>query len=187
MAGTVDRVRVGKSISRLLRHVPGELDRGVDEDGWAFVDDVVKSLTARYPKADIDAGLVLEVASDPSNPRFALADGKIRAKYGHSAVDYVTEQLPPPKHLFHATPVDRVDAIMRSGGLSNMNRKFVHMSATPERARVAARHHRRPMTMLEIDAQGASESGVRFHSPDGIVWLAPEVPVRFLRAVEDGL
>lgn len=67
-------------------------------------------------------------------------------------------------------------------GLLPMSRQFVHLSTDVEMAwAVGSRHASRPV-VLHIDATAAHAAGIPFYKGNDKVWLADEVPPRFVTA-----
>ena len=128
----MDRVRLSKRLSRALRHDPGRVGLTLDAQGWVSLDALCAAL--QVSRADVE-----DVVAHGSKARFELADGPIRARYGHSLPGHVA--LPPadpPDELFHGTSSVVVDAILRDGLLPG-GRQYVHLSPDPETASRSAR------------------------------------------------
>ena len=107
---------------------------------------------------------------------------RIRAIYGHSLPERI-ERTPttPPDLLYHGTSPDNLERVMREG-LLPMSRQFVHLSTDVEMAwAVGSRHASRPV-VLHIDATAAHAAGIPFYKGNDKVWLADEVPPRFVTA-----
>ena len=67
-------------------------------------------------------------------------------------------------------------------GLLPMSRQFVHLSTDVEMARaVGLRHASRPV-VLRVGAAAAHAAGIPFYKGNDKVWLADEVPSRFVTA-----
>jgi putative RNA 2'-phosphotransferase len=177
-----DRVRLSKRMSRALRHDPARLGLVLDDEGWTWVDALVRSLSA--PGNPVTRADVEDVVRHGSKQRYELDGERIRARYGHSVEGRV--DLPvgdPPPELFHGT-APRTAAVIVQEGLRPMGRQFVHLSADEETARrVGARHGGRPV-LLVVDTLAAAASGVVFRHGNEDTWLADEVPARFLRRVD---
>ncbi len=112
--------------------------------------------------------------------RYEIADGRIRAFYGHSVSQRLRkETAEPPALLYHGTAPEAVEAI-RAGGLRPMSRQFVHLSADGETAAQVGRRKARSPVILEVDARAAHNVGVRFYLGNEMVWLADLVPPRII-------
>ncbi len=105
---------------------------------------------------------------------------RIRANQGHSAeVELTFEAVIPPARLYHGTATRFLADILQTG-LRRMKRHHVHLSPDLETAsKVGVRHG--SLALLEVDAQAMSEAGHVFYRSENGVWLADEIPPRFLR------
>lgn len=168
---------ISKSVSRLLRHCPNELPTSVDADGWASLNEVVS--TIQHQLCIRDSHQIIDALGDQNNPRFEISHGRIRAKYGHSQVEVEYPSLQPLEYLYHATPSQNMASIAENG-LTPQRRKYVHMAGDSTMALNRAQHHRSELTILKIDAQRASDDGVRFCCPDKVIWLAKAIPARYI-------
>lgn len=169
----MDRVRLSKRLSRALRHDPGRVGLELDAQGWASLDAVCHAL--RVSRADVE-----DVVAHGSKQRFELADGRIRARYGHSLPEQV--ELPaaePPAVLFHGTGASTVEAILRDG-LRPGARQYVHLSSDEATAREVGARHGRPV-VLAVDAGAATADGTVFRRGNTDTWLADELDPRYLR------
>ena len=112
--------------------------------------------------------------------RYEIADGRIRAFYGHSVPQRLKrEPAKPPPVLYHGTDPAVVAAI-RADGLRPMRRQFVHLSTDVETARQVGRRKARAPVILEIAAGSAHDAGCRFYLGNDKVWLADHVPPPFI-------
>ena len=137
-------IKLSKFLALILRHQPERFGLPLDEEGWASFSEVMEILRGlpnfRWAtRADVMA-LVEEGAGD-SKRRFEVAEGRIRARYGHSLAQPIRyEPCIPPPLLYHGTAPESLEAIRREG-LQPMERQYVHLSPDPETAiRVGARH-----------------------------------------------
>ena len=93
-----------KFLSLVLRHKPEEIDRRLDSEGWADLDELIRLAGAKG--VSLTRELVHEVVATNDKKRFAL-DGsgkRIRANQGHSvSVDLKLIAVEPPPTLFHGT------------------------------------------------------------------------------------
>jgi putative RNA 2'-phosphotransferase len=173
--GAVDRVRLSKRLSRALRHDPARVGLELDPQGWAPLDAVCAAL--RVSRVEVE-----EVVAHGSKQRFEVADGRIRARYGHSLPGHV--ELPadhPPDELFHGTGARTVEAILRDG-LRPGGRQYVHLSPSIATAREVGARHGRPV-VLHVDAGRAAADGVVFRRGNADTWLTDELDPRYLRRV----
>ena len=182
--------KLSKFLALILRHQPERFGLVLDEEGWAPLSEVMDILHGlpnfRWAtKADVmtvvDGGESNGSSGlDIEKRRFEVAEGCIRARYGHSVAQPIRyEPCVPPATLYHGTSPDALEAIRREG-LEPMERQYVHLSPDPETAtRVGARHDDRPL-VLAVRAADAHAAGIAFHQADESVYLARHVPAEFL-------
>lgn len=175
------RVRLSKLVSGALRHVPDELGLAVDEAGWVDLDELVRAVRERHAWAREPTVRAL-AETDPKG-RYEIADGRIRATYGHSIeVEPPDEPGEVPDLLYHGTDPANLDAIEREG-LQPMGRQEVHLSPTVDDAVEVGRRRCDDPAVIEVDAAALAGSGVRVRERGEGVYTAPEVPPRFLRVI----
>ena len=182
--------KLSKFLALILRHQPERFGLVLDEEGWASLSEVMEILRGlpnfRWA-THADVMTVVEGGKsngpgglDVEKRRFEVAEGRIRARYGHSLAQLIHyERCGPPTTLYHGTSPDSLAAIRREG-LKPMERQYVHLSPDPEIAtRVGARHDDRPV-ILTVRAAEAHAAGIAFHQADGSVYLAKRIPVEYL-------
>jgi putative RNA 2'-phosphotransferase len=160
-------------MSRALRHDPARVGLELDAEGWTSLDALCRGL--RVSRADVE-----DVVAHGSKQRYELADGRIRARYGHSLPGHV--EMPPaepPSSLFHGTSASVVDAILRDG-LNAGARQYVHLSPNADTARAVGARHGRPVVLV-VDAGAAARDGVVFRRGNDDTWLTDALDPRYLR------
>jgi putative RNA 2'-phosphotransferase len=182
--------KLSKFLALILRHQPERFGLVLNEEGWAPLPEVMDILHGlpnfRWAtKADVMTAVEGSDSSgssglDIEKRRFEVAEGHIRARYGHSVAQPIRyEPCVPPATLYHGTSPDSLEAIRREG-LEPMERQYVHLSPDPETAtRVGARHDDRPV-VLAIRAADAHAAGIAFYKAEESVYLAKRVPAEFL-------
>lgn len=176
-----DLTAISRTLAHALRHEPWLYELELDAEGWTPVEAALAALRTERPGwRDMTAEDVAEVIRRSAKKRYEMADGRIRALYGHSVPGKLSRTAaPPPDRLFHGTSPDALEAI-RLAGLQPMARQYVHLS--PERADAVAvgrRKHPQPV-ILSVDAAAAAQAGLRFYAGNDKVWLADAVPWRFI-------
>jgi putative RNA 2'-phosphotransferase len=160
-------------MSRALRHDPARLGLVLDAAGWTPVDALCAAL-------GVTAGEIEDVVANGSKQRYELADGHIRARYGHSLPGHVDmPPADPPPVLFHGTGAAALEAILRDG-LHAGGRQYVHLSPSPDTARAVGARHGRPV-VISVDAQAAAADGAVFHRGNDDTWLTDDLAPRYLR------
>jgi putative RNA 2'-phosphotransferase len=181
-----DLRQLSKTISHALRHAPWLYELEPDAEGWVEVESLLAALRQhRRSWRELTKDDLREMMSRADKQRFQLEGGRIRALYGHSFPGGIaaTPGDPPPT-LYHGTSDGALPAILRSG-LKPMSRQFVHLSTDiPTATQVARRKGGQPR-ILTVDTGAAARDGVRFYRGNAQVWLADEVPARYLSAEAD--
>lgn len=177
-----NRVRLSKTLAHALRHAPWIYELELDHEGWVPLAGMLASLHEHHQRwHGLDEDLLTEVAVRDGAGRYEVADGRIRALYGHSVAGRL-DRSPgqPPEQLYHATP-DRVLDTILSEGLKPMSRQYVHMSVLRETAlEVGQRKDPQPV-MLVVESGIAYRAGLPFYAGNEYVWLADTVPASYLR------
>jgi len=181
-------IKLSKFLALILRHQPERFALALDGEGWASLPEVMEILQGlpnfRWAaRADVLA--VVEGGAGDGKRRFEVAEGRIRARYGHSLAQPIRYRAcTPPSTLYHGTSPQALDSIRREG-LRPMERQYVHLSPDPETAiRVGARHSGRPV-VLTVRAARASEAGIEFYRAEEAVYLAKRVPAAFIEFPPD--
>ena len=112
--------------------------------------------------------------------RHEISGEKIRALYGHSIPQRIRRELKaPPEILYHGTARKFVQAIQEKGLLPK-SRQYVHLSVDTETAlQVGKRRDEQPV-LLKVRALEAYNEGVRFYLGNDKVWLADNVPSKYI-------
>ena len=77
-------VDISKTISYALRHKPEEFNLKLDKEGWIDFGVFCKALAEHKPAIYVDKETLEKIIAESKKKRFELANGKIRATYGHS-------------------------------------------------------------------------------------------------------
>jgi putative RNA 2'-phosphotransferase len=178
--------RLSKALALLLRHKAERHKITVEPGtGWADIDEILRALKKKSGRRFLRRHLVdAAIAGPDGKVRFQVEGNRIRALYGHSQVEVSYPEEAPPERLYHGTSPDAAEVILAEG-IRGMARQYVHLAAKPDYARqVGGRHSPTPVVLVVRAAEAAAE-GVAFHCPDGLHWLAKEVPARYLQREED--
>lgn len=139
---------ISKALSKLLRHQAANEGLSIDEHGFVPLEQVLTHQYLKSKKAipedvfkavannDKKRFKIVEVGSedeDPVTTYDATKKYKICALQGHS-IKTVTDsyEMEPvdelPSQIIHGTFLNKLDAIIESGGLSKMNRNHIHLT-----------------------------------------------------------
>jgi putative RNA 2'-phosphotransferase len=168
-------------MAHALRHQPWLYELELDEEGWTPVADLLAGLNSgrRHHITEADLQAVLD---RPGKKRYEMADGRIRALYGHSTTAKIRKQpAAPPEILYHGTAPAAAEIILREG-LKPMSRQYVHLSLDQETAVQVGRRKSPQPVILTILAAAAHQQGISFYEGHGLVWLADFVPPEFIRS-----
>jgi putative RNA 2'-phosphotransferase len=169
--------RISRFLTYLLRHQPKEYPLVFDQRGFVDWRDVVELVQERFYDATEEQ--IEAVVSGSGKKRFELADGRVRATYGHSfPVDLGGEAAEPPERLYYGAARDLAQSMLKSG-LKPRDRQYVHLSVTAEEAESVARRHDPAPAIVVVDVRAAQAGGVRFYE-SGPLFLAESIPAKFL-------
>jgi len=112
--------------------------------------------------------------------RHEIVGDRIRALYGHSFPGKLKrERSIPPDVLYHGTSLETIKLI-RAQGLLPMARQYVHLSTDEETARMVGSRKGSQVAILSVHARNAANEGVVFYRGNSQVWLADEIPARWI-------
>lgn len=175
------QVQLSKTLSYALRHAPWEYELELDDAGWVPVSAILTALhDERAEWRDLSESDLAAIVAGGDKRRFELANGRIRALYGHSVPQRLAKELAvPPSKLYHGTVAAAVSAILEDG-LKPMARQYVHLSVDTETASQVAARRRGKVVVFTIRAADAHAAGVLFYRGNERVWLADTVPPSYL-------
>lgn len=172
---------LSKIVSHALRHEPWLYELEMDDEGWVNIDMILPSLRLLNSEwKDLSEKDLVEMMQQSDKQRFSIEAGKIKALYGHSLPgQLIKTPATPPLELFHGTSSEYIDNI-HCNGLLPMKRQYVHLAIDIETARqVGLRKDKNPI-ILKIFAKTAHDFGIKFYEGNTHVWLAHEVPAKFI-------
>jgi len=173
-------VTLSKTMAHALRHAPWEYELELDEEGWTSLDHVLDALHAVAQWQDVERGDIEAMIAVSAKKRFEVCGNRIRAVYGHSLPGRLkrTPSSPPPT-LYHGTSPKAAEVILQSG-LLPMHREYVHLSTGVETAKIVGKRKAKNPLILGIDARRAAQHRIRFYEGNEEVWLADEIPSRYI-------
>lgn len=169
--------QISKFLSLILRHQPEKIGLELDENGWAFVDDILEKSKLKFTIENLEE---IVITNDKKRFSFNEDKTKIRANQGHSLktvnLDLVAQT--PPNFLFHGT-VDRFIQSIKLEGLKKMKRQHVHLSLDKETA-IKVGSRRGKAIILSINTLEMHNKGYKFYKSENGVWLTDNVPSSFI-------
>lgn len=176
-----DLSNLSRLVSHALRHEPWLYELELDEEGWADVSALLTALRVESPAwANLVEPDLAEMIRASSKQRHEMANGRIRALYGHSLPGKLHRApAAPPIQLFHGTAPASGPKI-RQDGLLPMGRQYVHLSLDRDTAVAVGRRKSPDPIILVVKAHDAWKAGVAFYAGNEKVWLADRVPPEFI-------
>ena len=107
--------RIGRTLAAILRH--GKFEPDMDDQGYVPMQEVVSLIRARHTYMNWLRPRHIEaiIETDPKG-RYAIANGKIRATYGHTIpLDIKLDNQDIPPELFYPVDPSEVEDILRDG------------------------------------------------------------------------
>lgn len=176
----MDYMKLSKEVSYILRHAPWEYELELDEQGWVDISQLLDSLHRDKKWESVHADDLDKMLAASDKQRHEIAEGRIRALYGHSVPHKIIKQAEaPPSVLYHGTAGRWVDTILKDG-LKPMKRQYVHFSVDTDTARLVGGRKDSSPVILQIDAKRAAADGVKFYHGNNNIWLADELPPEFI-------
>lgn len=189
-----DRMKtLSKFLSLVLRHKPDILDLHMDMEGFVNVKELLAKIRQKKTFSWVSFDDIKLLVETDGKHRFELIErgGEyfIRARYGHSKSLKVKIRYTPMtgiKYLYHGTNAKVLPWILKEG-LRPMNRKYVHLSPTPEDALIVARRRRGKPVILLIDAESFMKDGGVIYKATDKVYLAEYIPPKYIRIYKYGV
>lgn len=176
----MEKDRLSKFISLVLRHKPDAAGIKLDSHGWADVEELIRGINQTGRK--IDMTVLEEIVRMDEKQRYSFNEDrtKIRANQGHSIpVDVELKKAVPPEFLYHGT-ADRFEDRIKKEGLKPMSRLYVHLSKDIDTAlKVGRRHGGRPV-IFRIHSGYMYKNDIPFYLSENGVWLTKKVPPEYI-------
>ncbi|ATN07149.1 RNA 2'-phosphotransferase [Chryseobacterium indologenes] len=175
----IEKKKISKFLSLILRHQPESIGLILDENGWAHVDELRAKSALKRMFFSFDE--LEEVVETNNKKRFAFNDDKtkIRASQGHSIdIDLALKAQQPPDYLYHGTAETNIVSILGKG-IEKRNRQHVHLSADKETATKVGMRHGKPV-ILTVRTGKMYEDGLPFYLSANGVWLTDFVDPQYI-------
>ncbi len=174
-----ERRKKSKFLSLVLRHQPDTIGIELDPAGWVDVEVLLSALT-RHNRSMSRVALD-EVVRTNDKQRFTFNQDhtRIRANQGHSVqIELGYEPATPPEILFHGTPQQFVEAIVKQG-LKKMNRHHVHLHIDIATSTAVGQRRGKPV-LLRVRSLDVHLAGHEFLVTPNDVWLTDHVPTKYI-------
>jgi putative RNA 2'-phosphotransferase len=192
----VERRRLSKLLSLVLRHDPAAVGVELDARGFCAIEPLVRAVSKRLgfavtrahieelaapPARQSPAARWSGATKDTAKTRFEIEGDFVRAGHGHSLPIVGYRPTVPCSPLYHATVRSALRAI-RHEGLRTMARQKVHLSHDRAITLEAARRRSRDTVLIQVDVARAYLAGVGFYeSADPRIVLSDDLDPRLLR------
>lgn len=173
--------RLGRFISGALRHFPDDLGLAMNQHGWVGVDVLCDAMRTRYKWANREK-LFSMIESDEKG-RYEVKGNKIRARYGHSVdidLDFPENKL---SELYYGASREEVDILLEKG-IKPIKQRYVHLSASVEKAKEVAGIHTEDPVILAVNAEEAQKDGMGMLSATENIVLSEEIPAKYLKVMD---
>ncbi|CAN6566391.1 unnamed protein product [Malus baccata var. baccata] len=193
---------LGRLLTRILRHMAGELSLNMRSDGYVKVNDLLKlniKTFANIPLRSHTIDEIKEAVRKDNKQRFGLLEENgellIRANQGHTTKIVESERLLTPiisseevPVCVHGTYRRNLESILRSG-LKSMKRLHVHFSrGLPTDGQVISGMRCDVNVLIYLDVKKALEEGMKFYISENKVILTEGfdgvVPVKYFEKIE---
>ncbi|XP_048422864.1 tRNA 2'-phosphotransferase 1 isoform X2 [Pyrus x bretschneideri] len=193
---------LGRLLTRILRHMAGELSLNMRSNGYVKVNDLLKlniRTFANIPLRSHTVDEIKEAVRKDNKQRFGLLEENgellIRANQGHTTKIVESERLLTPiisseevPVCVHGTYRRNLESILRSG-LKSMKRLHVHFSrGLPIDGQVISGMRRDVNVLIYVDVKKALEEGMKFYISENKVILTEGfdgvVPVKYFEKIE---
>ncbi|QDM47392.1 RNA 2'-phosphotransferase [Paenibacillus thiaminolyticus] len=176
----MDLFKLSKEISYALRHAPWEYELELDEEGWVSLEQLLLALRLDQRWEAVHEQDIHTIMATADKQRLEVADGKIRALYGHSVPSKIVKKAEkPPSVVYHGT-ARRFVAQILDEGIRPMGRQYVHVSADKETAMMVGKRRDAAPVLLKVDAETARNEGIMFYPGNHTIWLADFIPPKYI-------
>lgn len=178
----MDKENLSKFLSLILRHKPEVVDIKLDEHGWANVEELINGISKSN---DFSMEILEEIVRTDKKQRYSFNEDKtlIRANQGHSIpVDVELKKVTPPDVLWHGTG-KKYESSIDKQGLIPKSRLYVHLSKDRETASEVGKRHGE-LILYCVKSREMSQDNFDFYFSENGVWLADEVPPKYLEKIK---
>ena len=174
---------VSRTILKALRHEPESYGLRMDQDGWVSSSEfghLVAQLTGNDESLNCD-DLQNSILTLGLSDRIQFEDGRFRACYGHSAMQFAPALAAVPiVPLYHGTSAENWRMI-ECFGLLPSKRRFVQLTTDFDYANEIATSNSRSPIVIQVATAAALESYVSFYPTGTHVWLSTSIPATCLQ------
>ena len=185
LMNTEELDRLSRTMAGVLRHFPDRFDLKMDRQGFVDLRTFVNALQRKQHRYHwLRPHHIVAIIETDNKGRYEYRDGMIRATYAHSfEVELDHPAGIAPDTLYYPTTAEEVDIVLEVG-LKPSDRKMVHLSRGIGDAVNAGRVRTDMPIILEVDSKGATEDGILIQKAGKTVYLATDIPHKYLKRLE---
>lgn len=180
----MDKTKLSKTISYILRHNPQSFNLKLDVDGSVKTDELLSALKNKFQGITKDD--LIKLVKNDSKGRFSFLNNRkrIRANYGHSieGINPDYKAIKPPEFLYHGTTPKVKDKITKNG-LKPMGRNYVHLSVGIKEAKKVAYRRTDHPVIIKIKALEAYKDEQNFYKTAENIYLTNKVSPKYLTII----
>jgi putative RNA 2'-phosphotransferase len=167
----LDYSKLSKEVSYALRHAPWEYELELNSEGWVDIEQLLLAICIDKKWESITESNLRKMIDISDKKRHEIWDGKIRALYGHCTSKNTEDSWNSPFDSLSWDSEDLVEQIL-TVGLQPMGRQYVHLSVDIDTANLVGKRKDSNPVLLKIEAEKASNEGIKFYQGNNAVWLA---------------
>jgi putative RNA 2'-phosphotransferase len=172
-----DPKQLEKLLTYILGRRPDEFGLVPDEDGFVRLKDLLKAISEEPGWGYVGKSHIHEVLMACRENSFVVEGDLIKAVYPDEAA-IPAARVTPPKLLYHCVRTKAYPVVCQRG-IIPMGHRHVLLATTDELAlRIGRRRDPEPV-LLTVQAQRASQRGVRFSRQGELIYMVDHVPVEY--------
>ena len=172
--------QLGRLVAGSLRHFPADLGLEMDSHGWVDLAKLGEVVASRHRWADKD--LIIALIQSDSKQRYEISSDRVRARYGHSVdvdLDHPENKCPL---LYYGASEEEADRILEIG-IKPASQRYVHLSATAEKAWHVATFRTGNPKVIQVDAAAAQNAGVKMMKVSDDIVISETIPSIYLSLI----
>ncbi len=179
---------ISKTLAGILRHYPSKLNLAMDIHGWVNIYMLINTLRTIPDLKWLKKHHILAIIDTDDKHRYEVKNNKIRATYGHTVdieLDLPTDNI--PDILYYPVTKEELPIILESG-IMPVDRKYVHLSKSIEKAKEAGWVRTSEPVILKVNSKKIIEDGVKIMQAGRTVYITKNILPQYLEVInEDSL
>ena len=172
--------QLGRLVAGSLRHFPADLGLEMDSHGWVDLAKLGEVVASRHRWADKD--LIIALIQSDSKQRYEISGEYVRARYGHSVDIDLDHPVNKSPLLYYGASEEEADRILEIG-IKPASQRYVHLSATAEKAWHVATFRTGNPKVIQVDAAAAQNAGVKMMRVSDDIVISETIPSIYLSLI----